>query len=203
MTSSNGSIFFVTGPLGRESTGHRWIPSTKASDAELFYWTSGWTNNRDAGDLISHRIHYDVIAGCNVLQSYFISSDHALVSQPYAQVYQIIRNFDTKDSWTGIVNDIFLTHHCDVIMGTISPHHCLLNRLFRRRSKKTSKLRVTGLCAGSSPGTGEFPAQMASNVVNVSIWWRHHDLNVSEPSPPFQHQIIEPFQHHTIEATWP
>ena len=31
------------------------------------------------------------------------------------------------------------------------PHDCLLNRLFRRRSKKTSKLRVTGLCAGNSP----------------------------------------------------
>ena len=54
------------------------------------------------------------------------------------------------------------------------PHHCLLNRLFRRRSKKTSKLRVTGLCVGNSPGTGEFPAQMVSNAENVSIWWRHH-----------------------------
>ena len=53
-------------------------------------------------------------------------------------------------------------------------HDCLLNRLFRRRSKKTSKLRVTGLCDGNSPGTGEFPAQMASNAENVSIWWRHH-----------------------------
>ena len=54
------------------------------------------------------------------------------------------------------------------------PHDCLLNRIFGRRSKKTSKLRVTGLCAGNSPGTGEFPAQMASNAENVSIWWRHH-----------------------------
>ena len=53
------------------------------------------------------------------------------------------------------------------------PHDCLLNRLFRPRSKKTSKLRVTGLCAGNSPGTGEFPTQMASNAENVSIWWRH------------------------------
>ena len=53
-------------------------------------------------------------------------------------------------------------------------HNCLLNRLFRRRSKKTSKLGVTGLCAGNSPGTGEFPTQMASNAENVSIWWRHH-----------------------------
>ena len=38
-------------------------------------------------------------------------------------------------------------------------HDCLLNCLFRRGSKKTSKLRVTGLCAGNSPVTGEFPAQ--------------------------------------------
>ena len=55
------------------------------------------------------------------------------------------------------------------------PHDCLLNRLFWRRSKKTSKLCVTGLCAGNSPGTGQFPAQMVSNAENVSIWWRHHD----------------------------
>ena len=42
------------------------------------------------------------------------------------------------------------------------PHNCLLDRLFRRRSKKTSKLRVTGVCAGNSPVTGEFPSQRAS-----------------------------------------
>ena len=31
-------------------------------------------------------------------------------------------------------------------------HDGVSNRLFRRRWKKTSKLRVTGLCAGNSPG---------------------------------------------------
>ena len=31
------------------------------------------------------------------------------------------------------------------------PQDCLLNRLFRRRSRKTSKLRVTGLREGNSP----------------------------------------------------
>ena len=36
-------------------------------------------------------------------------------------------------------------------------HGCLLNRLFRRRSKKTSKLRVTGLCVGNSPGPVNSP----------------------------------------------
>ena len=50
----------------------------------------------------------------------------------------------------------------------------LLNRLFRHRSKKTSKLHVTGLCEGNSPVTGEVPAQRASNAENVSIWWRNH-----------------------------
>ena len=39
------------------------------------------------------------------------------------------------------------------------PYDCLPNGCFRRRQKKTSKLRVTGLCAGNSLLTGEFPAQ--------------------------------------------
>ena len=56
------------------------------------------------------------------------------------------------------------------------PHDCLLKHLFRRPSKKTSKLRVTGLCGGNLPESGEFPAQRASNAENVSIWWRHHGI---------------------------
>ena len=57
------------------------------------------------------------------------------------------------------------------------PHDCLLNRLSRLRSKKTWKLRVTGLCAENSPVSGEFPAQSASNAENASIWWRQHVLS--------------------------
>ena len=59
------------------------------------------------------------------------------------------------------------------------PHDCLLNRLFIRRSKKTSKLRVSGLFVGNSPGTGGFSAQMVSNAEIVSISWRHHVMDVS------------------------
>ena len=65
-------------------------------------------------------------------------------------------------------------HNEPVCVSNHQPHDCLLNRLFRRRSKETSKRRVTGLCARNSPGTGEFPAPKASNAENVSIWWRHH-----------------------------
>ena len=66
-------------------------------------------------------------------------------------------------------------HNGRIGVSNHQPNGCLLKRLFRCRSKKTSKLRVTGLCAGNSPATDEFPAQMASNAENVSIWWRHHD----------------------------
>ena len=41
--------------------------------------------------------------------------------------------------------------------------------------RKNSKLHLTGLCAGNSSMTGEFPAQRTSNAENVSIWWSHHD----------------------------
>ena len=75
-------------------------------------------------------------------------------------------------------------HNGRDIVSNHQPHECLLNRLFRRRSKKTSKLRVTGLCVGNSPVTGEFHAQMASNEENVSIWWRHHDQWEVHPAIP-------------------
>ena len=66
VTSSNGNIFRDTGPLSDEFTGHRWIPLTKASEAELwcFLWCAPWINNcvynREAGELRRHRAHYDI-----------------------------------------------------------------------------------------------------------------------------------------------
>ena len=68
MTSSKGNFLRVTGPFCGQFTGHRWIPLTKASDAELLMfsliwaWTNGWVNNRDAGYLRRHRTLYDVTA---------------------------------------------------------------------------------------------------------------------------------------------
>ena len=55
--------------------------------------------------------------------------------------------------------------------------------LFCRRSKKTPKLPVTGLCEGNSPVTGEFPTQRASNAENVPIWWSHHEETPSDDMP--------------------
>ena len=80
-------------------------------------------------------------------------------------------------------------HNEHDVISNHQPHDYLLNRLFRRKAKKTSKLGVTGLCVGNSPVTGQFPAQMASNVENVSIWWRHHE-RTTKPCPCSMGYII-------------
>ena len=70
---------------------------------------------------------------------------------------------------------IHAMHYKNVIMNAMTSQITSLTIVYstvysRRRSKKISKLRVTGICAGNSPVTGEFPAQRASNAGNVSIW---------------------------------
>ena len=87
------------------------------------------------------------------------------------KAFQCIRSLLVTLVTKNNVTKNVLYHYVDVTMG---PHQCLLNRLFGCRSRKTSKFRVIGLCAGNSPGTSELPTQMASNAENVSIWWRHH-----------------------------
>ena len=54
--------------------------------------------------------------------------------------------------------------------------------IYSGADERKHKTRVTGLCVGNSPVTGEFPAQMASNAENISIWWRHHGISASELS---------------------
>ena len=74
-----------------------------------------------------------------------------------------------------------MTSSCNTIFWSTYPHGCLLNRLFRRRSKKTSELRVTGLREENSPVTilwchhGYMPSSM-SNFKNASV---NDDINTS------------------------
>ena len=79
--------------------------------------------------------------------------------------------------------DTGLINYNDVIMGAMASQITSITSVCSvvysmRRSRKTSKLRVTGLCVGNSPVTGEFPAQRTSNAEKVSIWWRHHVRSV-------------------------
>ena len=98
------------------------------------------------------------------------------VSKPMSSV---LLSSDLFSSAVRMCRAKLIMHYSDVMTGTMASQitsltDCLLSRLFKHSSKKTSKLRVTGLCEGNSPVTGVFPAQMTSDAENVSIWWRHH-----------------------------
>ena len=54
---------------------------------------------------------------------------------------------------------------------------CFFKRLFRCRSKKISKLCVTGPWEANPPVTSGFPSQRASNAENISIWWNAFQIS--------------------------
>ena len=64
LTSSNGNIFRVTGHLCGEFTGPQMNHKGKWRGVLMFsvicVWINSWENNREAGDLICYRAHYDV-----------------------------------------------------------------------------------------------------------------------------------------------
>ena len=73
MTSANGNIFFVTGPLCEEFTGHQWLPRRSPVNSPhkgqwrgafmfplICAWIYVWANNREVGDLRCHPAHYGV-----------------------------------------------------------------------------------------------------------------------------------------------
>ena len=92
-------------------------------------------------------------------------------SSPHIWWYRIV---DSHRNLQEYISTLRWRHNEQDGVSNHQPHDCLLNRVFRCGSKKTSTLHITGLCVGNSPVTGEFPTQRASNTENVSIWWRHH-----------------------------
>ena len=81
--------------------------------------------------------------------------------------------FQYRISPTNLITGL---HYSDVIMGPMASKIPSLTIVYSTADQRTLELRVTGLCAGNSPVTGEFSAQMASNAENIFIWWRHHVL---------------------------
>ena len=94
-------------------------------------------------------------------------------------------------------------------------HDCLLNLLFRRRSKETSKLRITGLCAGDSLVTVNSPHQrpvtqqmfpfddvmmIVVQVYSVKTWWNmsnvvYHPVAIVPVSMRFQYLCFQQSLH--------
>ena len=127
MTSSNGNIFHVTGHLCGEFTGRR-------RGALIFSlictWIHGWVNKYNKYN--SQCTHCLMFVDDLAKERLDHQSGHQQVS-------------------------LLWRHNGHNSVSNHQPYDCLLRRLFRRRSKQTSKLRVTGLCAGNSPGPVNFP----------------------------------------------
>ena len=129
-------------------------------------------------------VHYESFR-CKVtdIHSWVVSVSSADFHISYRNVMCKISSWFEQSCGTfiddNLSNNITLQWHRNELHGISNHGHLnsLLNRLFRCRSNKTSKLHVTGPCEGNLLVTDGFPAQRASYAENVSIWWCHHDWN--------------------------
>ena len=101
---------------------------------------------------------------CRQVSSHYLNQGWPSSMTPYVvtrQRVKLIVNFTyhVYRAWLPnlFVNSLRGRHNGRDSDSNHQPHDCLLNRLSRRRAKKTPKLRVTGRCVGNSPATGEFP----------------------------------------------
>ena len=75
-------------------------------------------------------------------------------------------------AWSG------MCHYSGVIMGTIASQITSLTIVYSTADERKNQSSASlAFVQGIHRGTGEFPAQMANNAENVSIWWRHHGGN--------------------------
>ena len=139
-------------------------------------WINDWVNNREAGDLRRYLAHYDVI----VMEEYWLRAI-------CVKNFHIAAKFDRRQGSTAAAEPslsllfttltvcpiLYLFHNSDVIM---SPMASQITSLTIVCSTVYSVADQKKHQSSASPVTGEFPAQMASNAENVSIWWRHHVL---------------------------
>ena len=103
MTSSNGNIFHVTGPLCGEFTGHRWIPLTKASDAE--FWCFLWSAPEQTVErTIEIQVIWDAITLIVTSLSLFLRAQLTGCFCPWTFRLNIGLNTSPSDSFVSYLN---------------------------------------------------------------------------------------------------
>ena len=90
--------------------------------------------------LVQNAIHRDILIWCII--TFQITNKQLMITKSYLPA-EVCFPINTLE-WRHNERDGVSNHQ---------PHDCSLNRVFRHRSTKTSKLRVTGLCEGNSPVT--------------------------------------------------
>ena len=84
-----------------------------------------------------------------------------------------------------ISGNFIIRHYSDVTMGAVASQITSLTIVYSTvysdaDQRKYQSPASQAFVSGNSPGTGEFPAQMASNVENISVWWRRHGTYLVE-----------------------
>ena len=128
-----------------------------------------WAASKEIGD------HTKFASACTMCNKWIHIEETTNNSHLNFHLYSVEKNSMCMNTWHHSISKIAMLHAGEVLLKTESnsslrwrhndhdgvsnhqPHGCLLNRLFRRRSKKTSKLRVTGHCARNSPGPVNSP----------------------------------------------
>ena len=179
MTSSNGNIFRVTGPLSWETTSHRWIPRTQRAlmFSLICAWTNCLVNCRDAGDFRLHRTHYDVTV--TYFPIFFMVASLTLI-EPYdstvpvkngAKEYGLVHSSVDKTQWTTATHDLFITmtsHGCH----SASNYQKLTACSTACSGKQERWHESCSLLAfyGSNPFvTSGFPSQRAGNAESLDF----------------------------------
>ena len=117
-------------------------------------WINGWANIRNAGDLRRHHAHYDVTVMTHPHCVEFPFDGRLSPQGSHNPFVWHLPLHDSRD-WRWIARGSRMGRRTSSLQWQhngrdgVSNHRrpdCLLNCLFRRRSKKTPKLRVTGLC---------------------------------------------------------
>ena len=146
MTPTNGNSFRVADPLCGEFTGHRWIPLTKASDAELWWfficaWINGWVNNREAGDVRRHRAHYDVTVMLFTLSLEYTSLEWMLTATIWHDIYIIGLTLILCPLVSLKVMYLSLTQHYSHATWTLMCFKSSATRLFRQQLALANRIK--------------------------------------------------------------
>ena len=132
MTSSNGNIFQVTGPLCDGFTSSRWIPLTKVSEALVLVFSlicaliNGWVNNHEVGFVRRHRAHYNVtVMSSSVICknsrdstfARFWNNKHWIATR--APLCQRLSKVLADDTWENVSR--LHCSHCSIHFDTLRP----------------------------------------------------------------------------------
>ena len=191
MTTSNGNIFRVTGPLCGEFTGHRWIPRTKASEVffdlrlniRLCKQSWGWWFETLSGPLCRHSNageHFKWLHTIQPIKDLFwhtmgfssltLGSSHAVLheNKPFMN-----NGFTQQSGFTP------QWHHMNLEVSQCSDIPLFPGQQPRNHQRSA----LLGICEGNPLVNGGFPSQRASNAEIVSISWHHHDIvSIQYPS---------------------